>query len=480
MSTERNDSERGYILLGVLVLLGLGLVLSAGMLYSAAANTKTRALVKTQADYYYRVEESLNKTVAWLQTNSKNIVTGFTAANFTANFDTGSPTLGDNEGEHFGVPTMVKMKNTNNSVMLSNNAFFGVSAFPATTNIDTGAAFDAAAVFQNADLGAANSRVILIWARPTDGNYEPIFRVDVVTGSNPDRGVHSFSYVYSTLVATEGPMGFYGRDFLTLQSPNNDCYSFQYVYNAADSSWSRGAPRSNCPVGSDGAINISSDVYGTAKTTLADGVSLNPPGGNVSGTVCEGAGCHAYALPTYSPWDVYCPGVTTDASIETDTTFAVGGCWRDIHIDNQKTLTLSDTENPYYIRTLDFRANFAKFSVGSVPSDKKVTIYVESISNNAINGNQFYNANNAPHQLEIRYLGDAALQLNGTADINAVIIAPNVGVTVNGNFNFYGGIMADRVTVLGHARINYDEALGGLPVLTDMNFALRKASQRYR
>lgn len=478
---ERNKKhEHGSILLGVLLLLSLGLLISVGMLSSASSNTKTRALVKTRADYYYDVEATLNKTVAWLQTNSKSLVTAFMGANFETNFDLGSPAVGDNEGQFFTVPTMVKMKGTNSSVMLSNNAFFGESAFPSSTHIDTNASFDAVSEFESADLGAANARVVLIWARETDGNYEPIFRVDVVTGNNPDRGVHSFSYIYSTLVATEGALGFYGQQFMTLQSPNNECYSYQYSYDAGAGTWSRGAPRANCPIGSNGPINISSHVHGTAKTLLDDGIILNPPGGNVSGSPCDGPNCHSYSLPSMSDWATYCPGVVNDIEVIADTELAAAGCYRDIGIDNDKTLTLSNYEDPYYIRTLDFRSNFAKFALGSIPPGEVVTVFVETISNNHINGNLFYNPNNAPHQLVINYIGLNAISLDGTADINAVVVAPNSTVTVNGNFNFYGGIYTTQLTILGRARINWDEGIGGIPVLSDMNFALRKASQRYR
>jgi len=77
------------------------------------------------------VEETLNRTVSWLQTHSKYIVDAFSEENFSDNFDLGSPALGDNEGEFFGVYSMVKMKGTNNSVMLTNNGFFGTPSFPA-------------------------------------------------------------------------------------------------------------------------------------------------------------------------------------------------------------------------------------------------------------------------------------------------------------------------------------------------------------
>ncbi|MCB0324729.1 MAG: hypothetical protein KDD69_14200 [Bdellovibrionales bacterium] len=480
-SYDRTD--RGYALLGVLVLLMLGLLVTGGMLDSAATNTKTRALVKTRAEYYYEVEETLNKTVAWMQENSKNLVSAFTADNFDTNFDLGVPTLGDNEGEHFGVYSMVKMAGTNNSVMLSNNEFFGTAAFPATENVDTGTAFDAVTAFQNADLGIANARVVLIWARETDGNFEPVFRVDVVTANNPDRGVHSFSYIYSTLSAAAGSVGFYGRDQLTFQTPNNDCYSYRYTYNSGSGTWSRGAPRSNCPVASDQTIDISSDIYGTAKTKLDDGISLNPPGGDVSGTMCDGPACHSYSLPSVNTWAGYCPTHSGDASLNSNTTWGSGGCWRDVTIGNNRRLTLTDYNNPYYFRTLTYGGNNAELAFGNIPPGEKIRIYLQAISANGashINGKKYINTNNAPHQVEFYYLGTDTLQLNGTVEMSSVIYAPNAPVIVNGNFNFYGGIHALDLTISGNARVNYDETDATLSSLNDIKFALKKASQRYR
>jgi hypothetical protein len=470
--------ERGYILLGVLLIIALSLLVAIGMLESSQSNAKTRSLVTTQTRYYYDVEETLNKVVGWLQVHSKDIAGAFTEANFNDNFTLGAPSLGSNEGEHFGVPTMVKMAGTTQSVMLSNNAFFGQAAFPQTQNLNTGANFDAVTQFQNADLGNANARLILIWARETDNNYEPVFRVDVVTGNNPDRGVHSYSYIYTTLETDMMAVGFYGRDGLTTQSPNNECSSFLYTYDGA--AWSRGAPRANCPVASNGAINLKAKVHGTARTLIDPGIFLNPPAGDVSGTMCEGGGCHSYSLPTFNTWAGYCPAHNGDLNISANTTLGAGGCYRDISIDNKQTLTFTDYENPYYIRTLDFRANFAKFDLANIPQNEKVTLYIEKISNDHINGNQFYNPNFAPHQLEINYIGTDPIQVNGTASLNAFIVAPLVTVTVNGNFNYYGGIHAASLDVSGNARLYYDENMAGVPVLSDMKFALKKTSQRYR
>lgn len=463
----------------VLMITTLGLIVAAGMLESAASNARTRALVQTRSRYYYQVEETLNRTVAWLQDNSKYIVSAFEGTEFNANFDLGAPANGDNEGAFFGVPTMVKMKGTNDSPMLSNNNFFGTATFPGLTNIDDGTALNPVDAFAAADLGEANARVVLVWARETDGNFEPIFRIDVVTGNNPDRGVHSYSYVYSTLVSSSGGTGFYGEDSLNLNTPNNTCRSYQYTHDGAN--WNRGAPRANCPIASDGAIDISSQVEGTAKSLSDPGINFNPPGGEVSGDTCEGAGCHSYALPPGPAWDTSCPGGGSDITVSSDTTLAAGGCYRDIAISNKKVLSLTDTTAPYYIRGIDFSGAQGNIDFGTIPPGEKVTVYVEvPNSNYTLNGNRVINSINAPHQVEIYYVGSTPLTLNGTSVMSATLFAPNAAVTVSGNFNFYGGILAKELLVNGHSTISYDENLGVVPVLSDLNFSLRKASQRYR
>lgn len=482
METQAQE-ERGYVMVGVMILLALGLIVSAGMLNSSATNAKARALVTTQADYYYQVETTLNAVVGWLQQNSKNLVTGFDASHFGPNFDTGSPAVGDNEGQFFNVPTMVKMKGTNDSVILSNNPSFGTPAFPATTNIDTNAPFDAVSEFQNADLGQANARIVLVWARETAGNYEPIFRIDVMTGNNPDRGVHSFSYVYSTLQSSNNAMQFYGRDSLTLNNGNNECYSYSYTYDAGTSTWSNGAPRSNCGVASDNTTDIGAKVHGNAYSLLDPGVNINGPSGDVSGNVCEGAGCHGYVLPVVNTYAGYCPTGGPSYNIKAsdpDLTLNTGGCYGSVQIANNKTVTLTDTSTPYYFSLLDFKANFAKIAFGNIPQGQKVTVYVDTVNNDHLNGNVWYNPNNAPHQVELFYIGTNNFKLNGTAALNMFFTAPNADVEVLGNFNYYGGIWAKSLTANGNARLWGDEEVAGVPSLNDIKFALRKTSQRYR
>lgn len=489
----RQNNESGQVLVAVLLLVTLGLLLSAGMLDLTATGTKTRAIVKTQAKNQYECEETLNKVVAWLQTNSKNIVGAFVGTNFTNNFDLSSPTEGANEGAFFGIPTMVKMKGTNNSVMLSNNDFFGQAAFPATQNIETNASFDAVNAFANADLGNANARAILMWARHTDGNYEPVFRVDAVTGNNPDRGAHLFTYVYTQLNVqnpggTVPGIGFYTEDTaLETKTGNNQCYSYKWVHNGV--SWSKGAPRSNCIVASKQGIILESKINGSALTNVLDGVTIDPPSGQVSGTICEAPGCHSHSLSAFADWTTTCGAYSRgNLTVNGNTNLGSGPtlndqCWDTVTISNNSTLTLSDKSNPYRFKNLVFQNNSnSRLALVPMVLNERVTLYVDRIGGDKINGNQAFNLNNSPSNFQLNLTSTYPLDLQGTADIYGHIVAPLANITLTGNFMFHGKIEASGMYATGNARFNYDENfdVAAGPTVSDMAMTLKKASQRYR
>lgn len=168
-------------------------------------------------------------------------------------------------------------------------------------------------------------------------------------------------------------------------------------------------------------------------------------------------------------------------TISSNTTLPTGTCFRNITINNNRILTLSDFAHPYYIKSINFQGAQGNLAFGTIPTAEKVQIYVEQPENNyTLNGNRLINTVNAPHQVEIIYTGTSTLTLNGTSQISANIIAPFATVNVLGNFNFYGGIQALTLSVTGNARLFYDEALGGPPVVSDLHYALKKTGQRYR
>lgn len=157
------------------------------------------------------------------------------------------------------------------------------------------------------------------------------------------------------------------------------------------------------------------------------------------------------------------------------------GCYDTITINNNRSLQLLDPSAPYYIREIDFQGNGSNIDMGNIPVGDTIELFVEQLNNNLhLNGNRVTNGNNAPHQFELNYLGSDMLQLNGTADLNAMITAPYATVDVRGNFNFHGGILAKELTIGGNAKVNFDESSTPVTAPSDMNFSLRKTSQRYR
>ena len=480
MNTHQSQpaGERGYIFVSVIVLIGLGTLVAIGMLDSAKATAKTRAIVETRSNYYFDVERTLNSVVVWLQAHSKDLTGGFTTAEFESSYTLGDPTLASNEGEFFQTPTMVKVKGTNAAPMVSNNTFFGTSNFPPTKNIETNATFDPVASFQAANIGPANARVVMVWARDGADVYEPVFRIDVLTGNNPDRGVHSFSYVYTKAENDGSVPGFYGKLAFTTGSPNNQCSSYLWEHNGTN--WTKGAARSNCTVGSDGTVSLKSKINGSAETLQEDGIVLNPRGGQAD-DYCEGAGCLASTMPNPGTWTAHC-GSGPNLTVASNTTLATGSCYDTVQINNGKVLKLTDTSSAYWFKTLDFKGSAGNIDFGTIPVDQKIKIYVEQISGDKLNGNRLTNTSNAnaPHQVEIYYLGTSTLTLNGTSAFNAVFFAPYAAMSINGDFTLNGGAIANQLSVGGNAQLAFVENLGTTAAVSDMNFTLRKASQRYR
>ena len=535
-------SSRGYILVLSMIVLSLGTLVAFGLLRSASNSLAEVGVGKQNAKNFYEVERTINTTTAWLQRNSKNIISAFTGTNFTTNFDIGTATNGANTGTGFPYPTLIKAKSTTNAIQLVNDSYFGTSSFPVTANIDTGVAYNAATDFAAQNFGTGSRvRVLLVWALATDGNYEPIFRIDVINGgTSAERGVHGFNFIKSAFVtgaastaapaATPSPAvyagaGYYGGtgDFTT-GSPNNDCWSYVYTWNSVTSQWTRGAQQSNCLITSVDDISLRGAIHGDAKTSKTAGMNAATQA-LVSGAKCMGAGCVTYTLPSPYTWASVCggntrdvtagttvaAGITTSGSVTTITsgTTAAEYCYRDITVGSNRTINFGTTDTSaaprqYYIRNIIFgnssnaRMSFnnstgAASPLGVAPGNKYI-VNVESLGS-SINGNNMVGTNLAPSQLELNIIKAGSLTLNGTATMNAILTGnTSHTITHSGNFRYYGAYRSGTVSVSGNATLGFDEAISvppasippvGTPAPTtatiaDINFALFKTSQRYR
>lgn len=96
-----------------------------------------------------------------------------------------------------------------------------------------------------------------------------------------------------------------------------------------------------------------------------------------------------------------------------------------------------------------------------VPEDSSLTLYVEG--NVRIAGNGLANANSQPISCQIwgtnQTVAGQDVHLAGNGALLCVAYVPNGDVTINGNGNVMGSVIAQTITLTGNAAFHYDESL---------------------
>ncbi|MBI2812972.1 MAG: hypothetical protein HYX71_01650 [Opitutae bacterium] len=96
-----------------------------------------------------------------------------------------------------------------------------------------------------------------------------------------------------------------------------------------------------------------------------------------------------------------------------------------------------------------------------VPDGSSLTVYIEA--DGRIAGNGLGNGNKRPISCQIWGTSTSAagqtLQIAGNGALKSVIYAPNAAVTLNGNGDIMGSVVAREVTFTGNASFHYDESL---------------------
>lgn len=498
---ERYYSDAGYSLVAFIILLALSAIVVAGSQKLQSADSRTIATSALRSTHYYQSESGVGTAVSWLRDESQNIVSPFSRENFYSVFTQGAPSVGDNDNSMFSIPTKIKSIGTNDSILLTSDSSLGVSNFPASQNLASGAAFDAVADFAATSFADALVRVTLVDARPIDPgkdygpppnpapetDFYPIYRIDAMT--NLDQGSHVYGYVMGSLFYVD-TVGFYGRDFVDVRQ---DCKSYPFTNANVNVS----ALNAHCPVGSNGwvAMQNNAEVYGSVRTNGS--ITNNPdhvcadltPGCPNKGKKCEGSECSVPGLPTYESWETHCAGgnlgnvvvPSNGAVVLTAGTNPNQHCWDSVTINNKGKLTLQTTTNPYWIRTLNISGGNPQTQLRVVPSPASGTVrlFLKTVVGDSLNGNQAVNPTSRPSQFRLYYLGSNDLTINGNSSVGMALVAPNAGVTVSGSADFNGGIMATHLTLTGSANVYYDETLGG-EFLNNSNYKLRDLVQYYK
>ena len=514
---QRNTraKDEGYVLLGVMVLMTVAAIITASALNSAASTSRSVQAAQQREREYFTAEDSFSKAVQWLNSQSTNMVTPiFARSTFYNSFCRSAPSYGANDTSIYKVPTRIKIRGTSNSAILHNFSGFGTAAFPATTNASTNAAFAPVTQFSGANVGSDSVRITLVDALPfnpvsetTSPNdcsspippvvpgtdYYPVYQIDSMRSLT--RGGAVKGYMTGSMVINNG-FGFFAKSYFEMRQ---GCDS--YSSSSSTPTYLAANKRANCSVGTDANMMIlqNNSVYGSA-TTKGSILTTSPWGGSVCanfsagcpvpGTRCQGASCTTMNMPSFNTFSGYCPTTRPDpnpANNSTLTTTAIGGannCWSTLTIGSNRTVTFTSTTTPYYIDTLNI-ANNATVLFNPSPSTGTITLFVNRFQNDRFNGNQVLNAAtasgalNRPTQLRINYIGTNALLLNGTAAMNAFITAPKAAISVQGNFDYSGGIVADSLTFTGSGALHYDES-GNIATISDMQYRPRLLDQYSR
>ncbi len=527
MSKKRSgEAEAGYALVAVLLFVMVTAFAGATAAGVLGSGIQTMSTTNSRTEEYFKDEKVFGEAVQWMRDNSTGMTDIFGRTKFYTVFKRRSSSVGLNDQGNFQVPTKIGPRAepdksvilVSDPILLQGSASSNVQgSFPSTTDTKSGESFDSLGSLRASRFSGKKVRITLIDAIPVDPSkdfgdsgappqtdFQPLYRIDVFnrvkisrgdgegsqTGTTSrtffkDNGGHLFGHVLGKLQYDYG-VGFYGRDQVEIRQP---CDS--YISNSGP--YSHTAARAHCPVGSNGAVSIlnNTHVYGSVHTNGSISV-LSPFGGKVCanstcsevGTTCQGPSCQVPGLPSFSDWSIYCPSNQGAVRPVSGSLLTVSGnnpiqkCWSKVTIANNRVVTLTSTEYPYFIDELDIsttgRVNFAPS-----PATGTITLYVRKITGDTFNGNQVFNMNNKPYQLRLNYLGTERLRLNGTADMSTFLIAPLAPVEVLGNFVFRGGIKATALTLTGNGSIHYDES-GDITTLKGISYQIRNVTQFYR
>jgi hypothetical protein len=127
---------------------------------------------------------------------------------------------------------------------------------------------------------------------------------------------------------------------------------------------------------------------------------------------------------------------------------------------NSLTITGSGTVVIYVDGT--FNVGDINFQTGSTA---KLVIYQNDVAGSGCS----FNSQNTigdpkdPSRFIFATASSNAMTLNGGAKFSAVVLAPNAGIKLNGNADFYGAVVAKQFTnITGTFFFHYDEGLAGL------------------
>ncbi|RMD86023.1 MAG: hypothetical protein D6808_04180 [Candidatus Dadabacteria bacterium] len=473
------DKKRGFALIAAMAFVA---ITSAVVYFLLERSQFGLQGVRSRLDLVeeeYKIEDSIYKSIEWL--NSGKIYKPFSGRYFSKLFDVTSPSFGSNDGL-YPVPTQLKLKGTDKSVIYSTDPDLGSSTFGSLLGM-LGAAFPVAPL----RIDGAKVKITLVNGVPLSGGVDeeasdakdhyPIFRIDAMSGIQS--GMHRVGYVVGKLIYG-GRTGIYGEQKAVMGGRCD-------AYDSSESLYSTDTKSPDCLVASYKKVEIG------AKGVVWGSVAANKEvkikkGGEVckdfqdgcpnEGEVCEGGQCNVSKLKGNNGWESYCPTDQGDLTVNGSMILKLSGgspdknCWSKVTIRNKSTLTLVSTRYDYFFKKLEFKGKKSLLKISPSTKNGVVSLHVKEIEPKTIKGKAIENSFR-PVQFEFLFHGDDKVNLSGT-ELYMALIAPSAEIKVMNNVEFWGVIKAKKLSVGRKAFIHYDLSEGSSGELTGIFYKLTR------
>jgi len=142
-----------------------------------------------------------------------------------------------------------------------------------------------------------------------------------------------------------------------------------------------------------------------------------------------------------------------------NTTCAVPGTYGNISLSGQQTLILAPGVYNIYSLSSSGQSSITVNPPGAV------VLNFPSASQNpiSISGQGIASSDNIPNDMQVNYGGTGTVTLSGNGASYAVVDAPNAGLTVSGNGDFFGRVVGKTVTYSGNGKFHFDTATALAP-----------------
>lgn len=284
-------------------------------------------------------------------------------------------------------------------------------------------------------------------------------KVETVVGPAPSNGQFRYGLFGEVLLNVYGSNGAGGSSSTgadvkvdsyksTLGSYTSQMKSYSVNGSSVD------AARVNGNIAANGNVITSQSMIIMGNVTAGPGIAPQTNGAYINGTVSSLATRENFPVDAYKP----SPATSSGPLSGSKTYLATGAS--SAHVDSLSMVT-KDTLTFTGVGTFDLYVdgNIDVKGLITIDKDVKVTIH-QNGGTMTINGQGIANASQSPDHFTLTSnSADTAGKFNGGSQFFGSVYAPKMNVSLLGNGEIFGAVVANSITFGGTAQFHYDEDL---------------------